>query len=263
MNKVPVLLQIYSVREEAEKNLPDTLRKIKEMGYDGIELAGLYGNKPAEIKQLLTDVGLSAVSAHVPYRDLIADMERTIQDYKEIGCKYIAVPYLIDEDRFGGNQFDQVVKKIDEIGVCCKQYGITLVYHNHDFEFAKMPDGRYVLEYLYDTINSDHLQTELDTCWIKVAGEDPVAYLRKYAGRCPVVHLKDYYKEGAPKKQDAQTGRFEFRPLGFGMQVMPELVEASIQSGAQYLVVEQDTSVGRTPMAAAELSRKYLQLLGI
>ena len=90
------------------------------------------------------------------------------------------------------------MKLFEEIGKACKAHGIQTLYHNHDFEFAKMPDGRYALDYIYDTIPADLLQTELDTCWVKVAGEDPAAYVRKYTGRSPLVHLKDFHKEGKP-----------------------------------------------------------------
>ena len=69
------------------------------------------------------------------------------------------------------------------------------LYHNHDFEFVKMPNGQYALDYIYTEIPADLLQTELDICWVKVAGEEPVDYIKKYAGRAPVVHLKDFYKD--------------------------------------------------------------------
>ena len=272
MKKLSVLLQLYSVREDAEKDLAGTLLRVKEIGYEGVELAGLYGKPAADIKKMLDEAGLPAISAHVPYDLLMDDMEGTIAAYKQIGCRYIAVPYLTEEYRPPSEGFIEAVKNIGKIGACCKKNDIVLLYHNHDFEFVKMADGRYGLDYMYESISSEYLETQLDTCWVNVAGENPAAYIRKYAGRCPIVHLKDFYKEGNPKdfyeligiesKATANTGRFEFRPLGLGMQVMPEIVEAAVESGASYMVVEQDLSVGRTSMEAAEISRKYLRLLG-
>ena len=198
MKTLPVAVQVYSVREDAEKDFAGTMKKIKEIGYEGVELAGLYGKKPSEIKAAIEDAGLVAVSAHVPFQELVADMEGTIAQYVEIGVKYIAIPYLMEEDRPGTPKFEGNVKLFEEIGKACKAHGIQTLYHNHDFEFIKMPDGRYALDYIYDTIPADPLQTELDTCWVKVAGEDPAAYIRKYSGRSPVVHLKDFHKEGQP-----------------------------------------------------------------
>ena len=117
------------------------------------------------------------------------------------------------------------------------------------------------------------IKTELDVCWVKYAGEDPAAYIRKYAGRCPVVHLKDYVGvkgDTAPyaligidegEKKDTQA--FEFRPVGYGCQDVQSVLEAGIESGAQWFVVEQDMSVGRTPLEAAEMSIGTLKKLGL
>ncbi|WP_229408187.1 sugar phosphate isomerase/epimerase family protein [Massiliimalia timonensis] len=273
MGKLPVGLQVYSVRDDAEKDFLGTMKKIKEIGYDFVELAGLYGQTAEEVKAALEEAGIPALSAHVPLAELEADVEKTVTDYAKIGCKYIAIPYLPEELRPNTPGFDKVMSLIPQIGEVCNKHGVTLLYHNHDFEFVKVADGRYALDYMYETIPAELLQTELDCCWVKVAGEEPAGYIKKYENRCPVVHLKDFYKEGNPenlyeligidpeeKKED--SGKFEFRPVGFGMQVMPEILEAAVANGAEYVVVEQDASVGRTPMEAVTMSKKYLDLLG-
>ena len=138
--------------------------------------------------------------------------------------------------------------------------------------FQKMADGRYALDYIYDTIPADLLQTEVDTCWVKVAGEDPAAYVKKYTGRSPLVHLKDFHKEGRPAnmyqligtevEEQESHGTFEFRPVGHGDQDFGPILEASVEAGAQWVVVEQDQSNGRTPMEAITLSRQYLKEQG-
>ena len=112
-------VQVYSVREDAEKDFAGTMKKIKEIGYDGVELAGLYGLTPQEVKAAIEDAGLVALSAHVPFQDLVADMEGTIQQYVEIGVKYIAIPYLMEEDRPGTPKFEGNVKLFEEIGRPC------------------------------------------------------------------------------------------------------------------------------------------------
>ncbi len=273
MGKLPVGLQVYSVRDYAEKDLLGTLKKIKEIGYDFVELAGLYGHSAEEVKAALDEAGIPALSAHVPLVELEADMEKTVADYVKIGCKFIAIPYLPDDLRPNTPGFDKVMSLIPQIGKVCNEHGVTLLYHNHDFEFVKVDNGQYALDYMYDTVSADLLQTELDCCWVKVAGEEPAEYIAKYANRCPVVHLKDFYKEGNPEnlyeligidpgEKKKEEGRFEFRPVGFGMQVMPEILDAAVANGAEYVVVEQDVSVGRTPIEAVTMSRKYLELLG-
>lgn len=156
----------------------------------------------------------------------------------------------------------------------CKAEGIQLLYHNHDFEFVKL-SGLYGLDFLYEAVPADVLATELDTCWVKVAGEDPAAYIRKYAGRCPVVHLKDFIgvkKEGAVlyaliqadgsddvKVETEQEPDFDFRPVGYGKQDIPGIIKAGLESGAQWFIVEQDRSTERPALEAAKMSCDYVR----
>lgn len=265
----PIALQLYSVRDDLEKDFEGTLRKVKAMGYEGVEFAGLYGYKPAEVKKLLDEIGLIPVSAHVPFVDLMADPEGMVNDYAEIGCKYIAIPYLTPEYRPNGEKFAEVIEGAKVLGKAAKERGLTLLYHNHDFEFEKI-NGEYALDILYKSVPSDLLQTQIDTCWVNVAGEDPAAYLEKYAGRSPVVHLKDFVMPGKrPAKmyeligiqddQKVEEDVFEFRPLGMGAQNFPRILEACKAVGAEWLVVEQDRpSMGKTALECAEASIKYL-----
>ncbi len=268
---LPVAVQVYSVRKDAEADLRGTLEKIKEMGYDGVEFAGLYGNDPKEIKKMCEEIGLIPISAHVPYRDMIKDPEGVLADYATIGCKFVAVPYLIPEDRPGTEGFPEVIKNVKILGETANKLGMTLLYHNHDFEFIKL-DGKYALDILYEEVPADLLQTELDTCWVNVGGENPSEYVKKYTGRAPVVHLKDFFGEksedmyeliGIEKKAPKRPGNFEFRPVGSGLQDFPSILKASEEAGATWVVVEQDNpSMGLTPMESIAKSREYLKTLG-
>lgn len=274
--KFPVALQVYSVRDFAEKDLEGTFRQIKEMGYDGVELAGLYGYSYAEVKAAAEKAGLTPISAHVPLADMLADPDGVLAGYASIGCKYVAVPYLPEELRPGTDRFAQTVEDIRMLAGVAKEKGMTMLYHNHDFEFQKI-DGEYALDMLYRVIPADLLQTEIDTCWVNVAGEDPAAYIRKYAGRAPVVHLKDFYMSdrdaesdgpfyeliGIDKKAEGQS-IFEFRPVGYGMQDFPEILKAAEEAGSSWVVVEQDQpSMEKNSLECAKMSREYLKKLGI
>lgn len=270
MKKFPIALQLYSVREDMEKDFEGTLQKVKKMGYDGVEFAGLFGKSAAEVKEFVEKYDLVPISAHVPFVDMMADPEKVLGDYAAIGCRFVAIPYLTEEYRPGTDGFQKTIDGARLLGEIAKKKGMQLLYHNHDFEFVKL-DGKYALDVLYDTIPASLLQTELDTCWVKVAGEDPCAYLRKYAGRAPVVHLKDFYKSGDSKEgmyeligiqsteKAAQRSAFEFRPLGKGMQDMAALLQASEDAEAQWVVVEQDRpSMEKSPMECAEISIQCL-----
>ena len=133
MKTLPVAVQVYSVRDDAASDFAGAMKKLKEIGYDGVELAGLYGLSPAQIKAAIAEAGLVAVSAHVPFQELVADMEGVVSQYEEIGVKFIAIPYLMEEDRPGGEKFEGNVKLFEEIAKVCKAHGIQTLYHNHDF----------------------------------------------------------------------------------------------------------------------------------
>jgi sugar phosphate isomerase/epimerase len=266
----PIALQLYSVREDLAKDFEGTLRKVKALGYEGVEFAGLYGYKPETIHQLLKEIGLIPASAHVPFGDLMADPQGMVNVYAEIGCKYIAIPYLTPEYRPNAEKFSEVIEGAKVLGKAAKERGLTLLYHNHDFEFEKI-NGEYALDILYKSVSADLLQTEIDTCWVNVAGEDPAAYLQKYAGRSPVVHLKDFVMPGKrpekmyeligikDDKKGSEVEAFEFRPLGLGAQNFPKILEACKAVGAKWVVVEQDQpSMGKTAMECAETSLNYL-----
>ena len=269
---LPIAVQLYSVRGDMEADFVGTLAKVKEMGYDGVEFAGLFGHCPKQVKHWCDSLGLNPISAHVPLADMLADVDKVIADYKAVGCEYIVVPYVTAERRPGGELFLQMVEEIKSIGEKATAAGLTLLYHNHDFEFNKLENGQCGLDYLYENVPANLLQTELDMCWVKYAGYEPVEYLKKYDGRSPVVHLKDYYKEGEMEgdpyaliglnegEAKPATNAFEFRPLGTGVQDIPAIIAAAKEAGSKWLIVEQDNpSLQKSPLECIEMSINYLK----
>lgn len=272
--KLPVAVQLYSVRDEMEKDFYGTIQKMKDLGYDGVEFAGLFGEDPEKIKAFCDEIGLVPISAHVPYYDMLADPEKVLSDYAKIGCEYVAVPYLTEECRPGTDGFAATVEGVRKIGEAAKKLGIQLLYHNHDFEFVKIGE-EYALDVLYSTIPADLLQTEIDTCWVNVAGVNPAEYIEKYSGRSPVVHLKDFKKSGDKLgklydligiddegKQQEEEDAFSFMPVGYGVQDMPAILASCENAGAKWVVVEQDSPAkDDTPLNSVKLSREYLKTL--
>lgn len=268
---LPVALQLYTLRDEMAADFEGTLKKVKALGYDGVEFAGLFDKTAAQVKALCEENGLVPIAAHVPLDDMVADPEGVLSVYAEIGCKYVVVPYLTEERRPGTDGWE---KTIADIRVCCekaKELGMTMLYHNHDFEFVKI-DGKYALDILYEAVTADLLQTELDTCWVNVGGEDPTQYILKYSSRSPVVHLKDFVgggKEGLfeligdeTAKMEKKKEEFDFRPVGYGVQNFPSILDAAVKAGAKWVVVEQDRSTERAPLEAVKMSKEYLATLG-
>lgn len=259
MKNYGIAAQVYSVRGEAQADLRGTLQALKDYGYEGVELAGLYEHSPEEVRDMLQEIGLVPVSAHVGLDLFLQDKRGTVEAYRIIGCKYIGIPWLPDTRMPGGCRYQETIEAIQEISRCCKEAGITLLYHNHCFEFEKDEQGRYFLDVLFEDAG-DALQTEFDTCWMKVAGADPVAYLEKYQGKCPVIHSKDcrpLYKEGTSQNTDEE--KVDLTALGEGCVNVIEIAKKALACGTEWIVVEQDTHSTGTPMGNMKKSAAYLK----
>ena len=271
---LPVMLQLYNVRAELVKDFEGTLKEVAHIGYKYVELAmaKYFGKTAAQLRMTLDNAGLGAVSAHVPYPELIEDPENVINFYIDAGCKYIVIPFLDKDDRSTGPNYEEVKNNIARLGEVVNKKGAALLYHNHEFEFAPYK-GKYALDDLYESIPAELLQTEIDVCWVKVSGVDPVDYILKYSGRSPVIHLKDFnsvsagmdkpgYDFMAEVDKARSAGAFPFRALGHGSQDIPGIIAASEKAGAKWLVVEQDfPTPGKTAMECAKDSLAYLYSL--
>ena len=192
MDKFKIALQLYTVRDDLEKDFKATLLKVKEMGYEGVEFAGLYGHSADEVKAMCEQAGVVPLSAHIPYDELKSDPEKVISDYHKIGCPYFAIPYLAPEYRPGTDGFAEVIENARKFGEIGKKYGMTLLYHNHDFEFQKFPDGQRIIDILLENTDPQTVNLIPDVAWIQYAGEDICAFLRSVRDRVQVVHMKDY-----------------------------------------------------------------------
>jgi sugar phosphate isomerase/epimerase len=251
------------------------MTEIKKMGYDGVELAGLYGLEPAFVKQVLEEVGLIPISAHVAFAEMTDDIDKVIADYGKIGVRYLVMPYMAEEYRpVNPEGFRSFLPLLNEIGSKIHKAGMTFLYHNHDFEFVKLANGKWGYDEMFDSIPHDNLQSELDTCWCDVATGEAPEFIRKYKNRIPVVHLKDYIKKGEVKnmykligidaeEQGEDTGYFGFRPVGFGQMIWEPVLDAAAEANADWVIVEQDEHYELAPLECARRSREYLRILGI
>lgn len=272
MKKFKVALQLYSIREDMEKDMDAALKKVKEIGYDYVEFASFYGRSAEEVRSLLDKHELTCISVHQGPLAILEEGQKAIGFLKTIGVKYCAIPSWPAEKMKGSDAWENTVEDFTKVGRALKQNGIQLLYHNHDYEFKKY-EGKFLLDWIFEAIPADILQPQIDTCWVHYAGYDPDSYIMKYVDRISVVHLKDFICKNlsevilADGKQERTGSReengFEFRPVGYGIQDFSKILEASETAGADYVVVEQDMSPDREPMEAARLSREYLMSLGL
>jgi sugar phosphate isomerase/epimerase len=251
MARIPVGLQLYSVRDYTANDFVGTLKKVAAMGYAGVEFAG-YGGLPAkELRIILDDLGLVTSSSHVPLKDLNNSFDEVVEYNQILGNHFITVPHLPEPQRNSAEAWLNIAARLNNIGAQCKRHGMQLCYHNHAFEFESY-DGRYGLEILYGATGTDLLKAELDLYWVKRGGEDPAAYLRKMSGRCPLVHLKDM--EPGPEQFFAEVGE--------GVIDFTDVYAQAEQVGVQWYIVEQDRS-RRDTLESVKISIDNLKACGI
>ena len=278
-------LQLYSLRDLVkEEGIQKVLETAAKMGYKNLETASydngkIYGLAPAEFKKMVNDLGMKCTSAHLGQAftkekeaEVMSWWDQAIDAHNELGVKYMVQPWMPVNDKTTLDDLKMYCDYFNTVGYKTAAASIAFGYHNHDFEFTKL-DGKYALDILYEEVPASLLQTELDTCWVNVGGEDPVAYLTKYSGRAPVLHLKDFVGSKSEnmykligiddKEKSEENEKFAFRPVGYGKQDFPKILAAAEPAGVQWVVVEQDQPTKEnTPMECAEMSRKYLKSIG-
>lgn len=229
MARLPIALQMYTLRDLTAKDFAGTFREVSSMGYDGVEFAGTGGLSAKEMKTLLDDLNLRPAGSHIGLDVLEKDLNSAIDYNLAIGNPFIVCPFLPQERRADADGYRAIAELFNKIGAECKRQGIGFAYHNHAFEFEKF-DGVYGLDLLYGNTDPELVKAEVDTYWVLYGGEDPAAFLRKMAGRCPLVHLKD---------MEAGTER-DFAPVGTGVLPLNAIADAAPVAGAQWYIVEQD-----------------------
>ncbi len=246
MALLPLALQLYTVRDACAEDLPRALEQVARTGYTAVEMAGDQGLTAGEYKKLVDANGLKITSGHVAIDALEGDLAPVVDYYGQLGVQYIVCPYLPDDRRKDAEGWKQTAGVLEEAGARLRAAGFQLCYHNHSFEFEKF-DGEYGFDILYNSSTAANLQAELDTYWVAHGGEDPEAYIRKYSGRCPLIHLKDM----------AASEDRTFAEVGHGILNIPAILKAAEECGAKWIIVEQDTCPG-DPMDSIAKSFKYL-----
>ena len=191
MARIPIALQLYSIRHECEQDLSGTLQKVADMGYEGVEFAGFYGYSAEELRKILDDVGLPCVGSHTKFPDLQADaLEETVAYNRILGNRFLICPGLPQERRDSRQAWLQTARMFDLIAARLDAEDMLTGYHNHTIEFTPM-DGELPWDTFFGNTRQD-IVMQLDTGNALHGGGDPVAVLEQYPGRAITVHLKEH-----------------------------------------------------------------------
>jgi sugar phosphate isomerase/epimerase len=199
--KIPIAVQLYSVRRIAAKDLGGVLAQVARLGYQGVEFAGYYDHSAQEIKKMLDDHGLKVAGTHIGVDTLLGDkLPPTIDFNRTIGNKNLIVAGLGRNYRSSIAAWKNTAKIFSDIAAKVKPEGFAVGYHNHIIEFRKM-DGEVPFDAFFGAASKD-VKVQLDVGHARRAGADPVAVINKYKGRVISVHVKEY----APGNEDASLG---------------------------------------------------------
>ncbi|NGP46891.1 sugar phosphate isomerase/epimerase [Bacillaceae bacterium SIJ1] len=271
-------LQLYSVREELQKDFVGTLEKVASIGYKNVELffhdANLEANvgnmSASELKGELDRLGLKAVSAHVALDFLEEKHAQAVVNFaKEVGITSlgIAIAFFTSKE-----EVLTLAKKMNEAGTFFKENGLQLYYHNHFQEFQEI-DGKYILDIILENTDEEIVKVELDTYWALRGGVDPIEYMKKLGSRCDLLHQKDLpasvetvnlfdvVGHDATIDMDKMVELHQiddFTEAGQGVMDIPAIVQAFKEKPeAKYLFIEQDWT-RRNQLESVEMSYQYI-----
>jgi sugar phosphate isomerase/epimerase len=223
-----IALQLYTVRDQIARDFRSTLHRVAEIGYTAVEFVE-YGNLSShDMASLLASTGLQAIGSHVSLPALEKDFTREINYCLDLDCALLVVPSIEKKWRT-----DEGIKRLctilNEYGRRAQEHGVTLAYHNHDFEFRPNAAGELIIDKLAAGTDPTLVKLELDIFWAAFAGTDPVDFINKHSERIVALHLKD------------MTPRREFTEVGDGTLDITSSTKAAQASGTQYFIVENDS----------------------
>lgn len=244
--------QLYTLRMycQNERDLARSLQKVAEMGYQTVQLSAIGPIAPRRVKALCDENGLQIVLTHNPEADFLTNIDALIERHQLYGCRYVGLGAMPERYRsaawlpYFAEDFAPAAEQL-------KAAGLKLMYHNHAFEFARMPDGRTMMDHLLSLLPADLMGVTADTYWLQYGGVDVCDWLQAHADRLHCVHLKDYVPCG-----------FEARMAAVGQGNLPfgRILEQLRGNGVtEYALVEQDDCYGASPFDCLRESLAYLK----
>lgn len=243
----PIAVQMYTLRNVA--SLEEQLKIVHDAGIHAVETVGTQNASAADLKRLLDKYSIQVVSTHVQLSDLRSDLDKVVAFNKSIGNSVLVVPYLKKEERpTDAAGWIALGKELGAISNKVRAKGMTLAYHNHDFEIVDF-NGKTGLELMFEGAGPK-LEAELDLAWIARAGYDPAALLGKFRGRVFAVHAKDNAPTGQAKEEDG------FAALGKGVLNWNAILPAAARAGVRWYIIEHDHPLD--PAAVVKTGAAYL-----
>lgn len=242
-------LQLYSVKEEAKKDFLGLLKKVADIGYDGVEFAGYFDTPAETLRQTLQDLRLGVAGTHIGLDALKNNLDDVMAYSKAIGCPAVICPSFRGVDLKQESTFRQIGQVFNQVGERCRKNSLQFMYHIHGHEF-EMFDGRSGLDVMLAEIDPHNMTLQPDTCWVEGAGLDAVEFLKTYGQRCGSVHLKDIRSRTDLHDMEIGTGAID----------MPGVIAEARALSIEWLVVEQEKYT-MPPLESVAISLKNIRTM--
>jgi sugar phosphate isomerase/epimerase len=267
----PVGIQLWTVNEPLKHDPAGTLRKLGQIGFREIESAGFVGLTPQQFRRLLDDAGLAAVSAHLDFD--LDNLDAAFAQAHAIGASFAASSSLHEtvgklmstkpewKSGMSLEEAHRTAEAANRIGAAARRAGLKFALHNHDREFVDLGDGTVGYDVVWRETDPALVHFEIDCGWMVFAGRDPVDYFRKYPGRIPLIHVKDFLPKhdphGAPKTEEMRGAE-----LGHGVVDYRPIFAAAKRGGLEHYFVEQEGPFARmSELQAAQVDYDYLHAM--
>lgn len=271
---VPPGIQLYSVRDDLVKDTPGTLRQLREIGFLEIETAGTGKYTPSEFRQLLDDAGLRHPSAHIKF--VGSELGPLFEQANTLGVHYAVSSSLATANApapptnvpvrqrpamapLGLEGFTRLAAQMNDIGSQARKAGLQYAYHNHNYEFEKMPDGSFGYDILVRDTDRDLVKFEIDCGWMCAGGANPVHYMEKYPGRFKMIHVKEFQPFHGVSTSLTGPTRPLGADLGQGFINYKGIFAAGRRAGIQHAFSEQEDPFPVSQMASAKAAYKFLR----
>lgn len=238
--QIEVGVQLYSFRNQFPGDVPGTLEKISKMGIKELEGGGTYGLPLDEFKQLLQKNKLQVVSVGSDFKQLSENPAAAVETAKSFGAKYVVVFWIPHEGDFNIEDAKKAVSVFNTAGKLLKEHGISLCYHPHGYEFTPYEKGT-LFDYMVANLDARYVNFEMDVFWVKHPGQDPVALLKKYPKRFPLMHLKDR-QPGTEGNQKGQADVETNVVLGTGDVGIAAIIKEARKVGVKHYFIEDESS---------------------
>lgn len=247
--------QLFTLRTylQNERDLGRALERVAQIGYEAVQLSALGNIAPKQIKHLCDENGLKIVLTHNPEHRFIHQIDALIEEHQLYGCKYVGLG-MMSEKYHQPHWLPFFKEDFEAAAIRLKEAGMRLMYHNHAFEFSRLPDGKTIMDHLLSMLPADLMGITADTYWLQFAGVDVKKWLSDHADRLPCVHLKDMTVSGFENRMAA---------VGYGNLDFSGILKILKDNGVtEYALVEQDNCYGQSPFDCMEISYQHLKKLG-